>query len=323
MKKNIAVITGGYSSEYVISVQSADMIINNLDKEKYAAFRIEIKDKNWTAQVDNALVEVNKNDFTVVSKGEKVFFDVAIIMIHGSPGEDGKLQGYLDMLNIPYTSCGVLSSALSFNKHYTKDYLISKGIHTAPWIYIHQKNSPKAGEIIRKLGLPCFVKPNNAGSSFGVTKVKNQEELIQAIEIATREDSEIIVEKYIEGLEITCGVLKTSKSSYILPITEIVSKNEFFDYEAKYTDGITDEITPARIDDALTKECQELSAKIYDLLNCRWFARIDYIYTGGELFLLEINTIPGMSANSIIPKQIQANNMELNTLLDEVINDII
>ncbi len=251
--------------------------------------------------------------------GKKITFDCALIIIHGAPGEDGKLQGYLEMLNIPYTSSGVLTSALTFSKHFTKKYLQGYGILSADWLILDRKTNYNVDDIAGKLGFPCFVKPNNAGSSFGISKVDSMLQLQSALDAARKEDSEVLIEKMVSGTEITCGVLRTSKRAYTFPITEIVSKTGFFDYEAKYTEGKSDEIIPARIEGSIAKQCQELSLKIYDLLNCRWFARIDYIIENERLFLLEINSIPGMSKESIIPKMVKASGLNLTDLLTEVL----
>ena len=324
MKKKLAVVTGGNSSEYVISVKSADTIMENLNAEKYEAYRVEIKDLQWKVIIPGSGEEaIDKNDFSFVSKGEKYNFDAALIMIHGDPGEDGKLQGYFDMLKIPYTSSNVLSSAATFSKHFTKQYLKSYGIESAEWLLLSQRLGYNLSDVKSKIGFPCFVKPNNAGSSFGVSKVSTHDQLKDAVEKAMTEDDEVLVEKNLQGTEITCGVLRTSKAAYKLPVTEIVSKNGFFDYEAKYTDGLAEEIVPARIDDELAKGCQELSLKIYDIFHCNWFARVDYIIENGKLYVLEINTIPGMSKESIVPKMLRADDLSLSDLQDEILADIL
>lgn len=323
MKKRIAVITGGNSSEYVISVKSADTIMQNIDAEKYEAFRVEMKNKDWNVCIGEEKQPINKNDFSFNYNGQAITFDCALIMIHGNPGEDGRLQGYLDMMCIPYTSSGVLASSATFSKHFTKQYIKSYGIDSAEWVLLNKRFGFKISDVASKIGFPCFVKPNNAGSSFGVSKVNSEEQLEDAIQKALSEDGEVLVEKMVQGTEITCGVLRTSKKAYAFPVTEIVSKNGFFDYEAKYTNGLADEIIPARISEKLFKQCQELTLKIYDLFNCHWFARVDYIIDGEKLIPLEINTIPGMSRESIIPKMIKASGMELSQLLNEIIEDTI
>ncbi|MBN2484915.1 MAG: D-alanine--D-alanine ligase [Bacteroidales bacterium] len=323
MKKNIAVITGGNSSEYVISVKSADTIIENLDKTKYKPFRVEIKGTNWKVTMpDGKTVQIDKNDFSFTSNSTKTTFDGALIMIHGDPGEDGKLQGYLEMLGVPYSSSNVLTSSATFSKHFTKQYLLSYGVRSADWILLNKRFGYNVSDVEKKIGFPCFVKPNNAGSSFGVSKASSHNQLVDAINNAMKEDNEVLIEKMVSGTEITCGVLRTSKGAYKFPITEIVSKNGFFDYEAKYTTGMSEEIIPARINEEIAEQCKELSLRIYDLFNCRWFARIDYIISNNNLYLLEINTIPGMSRESIIPKMVKAANFNLPDLLDEILSDI-
>lgn len=303
MKKNIAIIAGGDSSEFVVSVKSAAMALEKIDPVKFNGYIITMKNGTWKAKDK---YDVDKNDFSFIENGQKIITNCAFIMIHGTPGEDGKLQGYFDMIGIPYTTCGVLSSALTFNKLFTKEFLKNYHITSAKYVFIKKGDKYDENSIARELGLPCFVKPNNAGSSFGITKVKNVNELSKAIEHAFSEDDSVLIEEYLEGIELTCGLLKTSKKNYIWPITEIVSKNEFFDYEAKYTTGMADEITPARVTDKLTRECQELSSRIYDILDCRGIVRVDFIYTRDRFYLLEVNTVPGMSPNSIVPQQIRA-----------------
>lgn len=323
MKKRVAVITGGNSSEFVISVKSADTILSNLNQEKYEPFRVEIKGKEWKVVFDSKLsIDIDKNDFSFTHKGVKMHFDLALIMIHGDPGEDGKLQGYLEMLGVPYTSSNVLTSSVTFSKHFTKQYLKSYSFDLAEWVLLSKRLGYDINVVEKQLGFPCFVKPNNAGSSFGVSKVNNSEQLNDAVTKALTEDDEVLVEKMVDGVEITCGVLRTSKNAYTFPITEIVSKTGFFDYEAKYTDGLAEEIIPARISDELAKQCKELSLKIYDIFNCKWFARVDYIIQNNKLYLLEINTIPGMSKESIIPKMLRAEGLQLSSLLDEVLEDL-
>ncbi len=324
MKKNIAVITGGNSSEYIISVQSAQQIIDHIDRSKFVPYRIEIKGNSWFwLDEDGSSSEIDKNDFTLKVRGELIHFDCALIMIHGTPGEDGKLQGYLDTLSVPYTSSDVLTSSLTFNKHVTKHYLGSFGVASAKSLLIKGLADMDGGEVVERVGLPCFVKPNEGGSSFGITKVKTIEQLELAVADALKEDDQVLVEEYLDGTEITCGVFKTKWNEYVFPVTEIVSKTEFFDYEAKYTDGMADEIIPARIPVSLEQECKTLSSKIYDILNCRGIVRVDYIHTNNNLNLLEVNTIPGMSRNSIIPRQIRAMQLSLSRLLTELIENSI
>lgn len=321
MRKRIAVVTGGNSSEFVISVKSADTIIEHINIELFEPYRVEIRAQEWVVRLGNDTIPIDKNDFSFEISGQKKMFDCSLIIIHGDPGEDGKLQGYFEMLKIPYTSSGVLTSAATFNKHFTKQFLKSYGIKSADWLLIPKRENIHADEIAAQIGFPCFVKPNNAGSSFGVSKVSSLDQLQDALSKAMEEDGEVLVEKMVTGTEITCGVLRTSKGAYTFPVTEIVSKTGFFDYEAKYTEGRADEIIPARIDEQVARRCQELSLKIYDLFHCRWFARIDYIIQDGQLYLLEINTIPGMSKESLIPKMLRAAKQELSSLLTEILFD--
>jgi D-alanine-D-alanine ligase len=324
MKKNIAIVSGGNSSEWVISVKSARLILDNVDREFFNPYVVTIHEKNWSVEVDQqSNIPVDKNDFSYQLKGNKINFDAALVMIHGTPGEDGKLQGYFDMLGIPYSSCDVLSSAITFNKVFCKNYLEKFGIASARYHLIKKNDNVGPAQVIAKTGLPCFIKPNNGGSSFGVTKIKSMDEFGKAVKDALKEDNEVLVEEFLEGTEITCGLLKTSKKEYIFPITEIVSKNEFFDYEAKYTDGMSEEITPARIPKELEDECKKISSRIYDILNCKGLVRIDYIHSKGKLYLLEVNTIPGMSPNSIVPQQIRAAGMSVKDILTEILDDCV
>lgn len=322
-KTKIAVVAGGDSSEYVISLQSAEQIASNINKEKYDVFTVMIREKEWYVKnADNCDMAIDKNDFSFNLYGQKVSFDVVFIAIHGTPGEDGKLQAYFDLLKIPYTTGGMLTASLTFNKYFCITYLKANGILSAKSKLIRLSQQFEINEIINDLGLPCFVKPNNGGSSFGISKVKNKVELIPAIEKAFEEDNEIIIEEFIAGTEITCGVFKTKEKDFIFPLTEIVSKNEFFDYEAKY-DGKSDEITPARISENDTKKCRQLASGIYDLLNCKGIVRIDFIMKNDDFYLLEINTVPGMTKNSIVPQQARAYGLKLEELYDLVIQDAI
>ena len=242
-------------------------------------------------------------------------------MIHGTPGEDGILQGYFDMLGIPYSSCGVQSSALTFNKNFCNKYLRSYDIQMARSLRLVAGEKWNPEEVVRELSLPLFVKPSAGGSSFGVTKVKKEEELAAAVDKALKESPEVLIEQFIEGKEFTCGVVKIGDKKIILPVTEVIPKNEFFDYEAKYTPGMTEEITPARISETLTKKVQSLSSEIYDLCNCKGIVRVDYILKGEIFYFLEINTVPGMTATSFIPQQIRAAGLNLTNLLTEIIEE--
>lgn len=322
MKKNIAIVAGGDSSEYVISINSADQISQVLDIEKYNVYTVILKGANWIVKSDTFCdVIVNKDDFSFSINNQKTKFDCALIIIHGTPGEDGKLQGYFDTLRIPYTTSNTLASAITFNKIFSKNYLKSFDIPIAKFVSIKKGDIIDANQIINITGLPSFVKPNCGGSSFGITKVKEKEKLHEAIENALIEDHEVLIEEFLEGRELTCGLVKTKKETFIFPPTEIVSKNEFFDYEAKYTKGMADEITPAPISEELTKEVQNLSSQIYDIFQLNGIVRVDYIYSNKKLYFMEVNAVPGMSAASIVPQQIAAAGLNIKDILTKIIED--
>ena len=322
MKINVAIVTGGDSSEYQISVNSARQVYKHLDKERFNPFIVLIRGKEWMLQMDEREgIVIDKNDFNCTVDGITLKFDVIFIAIHGTPGEDGKLQSYFDMMGIPYTGSGSFTSTLTFNKYACKLYLEKFGIPTARSILI--KSDENWMEKIGKENViyPCFTKPNNSGSSFGVSRVVKPEELPSAISKALQEDDEIIIEEFIDGTEVTCGVLKTAGNEYVFPVTEIISKKDFFDFEAKYNPEMADEITPARITETSTGEIQDLSSQIYSILNCRGVVRIDYILSEGKPYFLEINSVPGMSAESILPKQAEEYGIKLKELLSMIIED--
>lgn len=323
MKKNIAIVVGGDSGEYEVSIKSGKQLLEQLDKSKYNPFLVHIRGLEWKASIDGADVLIDKNDFSATKNQIKITFDCALIGIHGTPGEDGKLQSYFEMMKVPYTTCGILSSALTFNKYACKHYLMPYGIITAKAMLFQKNDQIDSNEVVRTLGLPCFIKPNNGGSSCGVSKISKMEEIVPAIEKALEHDSEIIVEEFIKGTEITCGVLRTKTRSMVFPIAEIVSKNDFFDYEAKYTSGMADEIIPARIPEEIKKACELTSSLIYDKLFCRGVVRIDYIIRDGQLYFLEVNTVPGQSEASIIPRMIKASGLTMTEVLTDLIEDAI
>ena len=322
MLRNIAIVGGGDSSEYLISVKSAAQIIELINKEKYNPYPVTLTGTKWIATMpDGSEIPVDLRDFSISPNGEKIRFEYAFIIIHGTPGENGKLQAYLDMQKIPYNTSSVLSSALTFNKYVCKIYLKNFGITTAEAVLINKSRSFSNEEIIDKVGLPCFVKPNNGGSSFGTSRVNKADEMENALIEAFKEDNEVIVESFVKGTELSCGLVKTLDEEIIFPITEIVSANEFFDYEAKYTEGKAEEITPARVSEEVTKRCRQLASDIYDHLNCRGIVRIDFIIRGNQIFFLELNSIPGMSKESIVPKQIRAMGFKVEDIIDKVIDD--
>jgi D-alanine-D-alanine ligase len=309
-KKNIALVTGGYSKESVISMLSSEVVEQHLDKKLYNVYKIIVTRDRWYYPTGKGgrTITVNKHDFSLRSEGETVRFDAVLMMIHGTPGEDGKLQGYFDLLDIPYTSCDAQTSALTFNKRYTVATAAFSGIKVAKSLHFFKDDTIQVNEILNTLTLPVFVKPNNGGSSIGMSKVSNAAELPAAIEKAFKEDDQVLVEEFIRGREFTIGVLKTKGELIALPITEVASKKDFFDYEAKYTSGMATEITPAQIEPAKTKLIEDLAKRIYQIFNCRGIIRIDFIWNevDNQPYMLEINTVPGQSQNSIVPQQVRA-----------------
>jgi len=323
MKKNIALVWGGYSSEIIVSEKSMAGIYSFMDKDKYNVYKVRIDKKSWSVDIDGNIYPVDKNDFSFYQPetNTKVNFDFAYITIHGTPGEDGRLQGYLDMLDIPYSSCGMMASALTFNKYICNKFLKNFGIRIADSYILRENKNYNPEEIVKELKLPIFVKPNIGGSSFATTKVKSLQDLTAAIDTAFGEASEVIIESFIKGREVTCGCYKTKKRSVALPITEVVTANEFFDYKAKY-EGEVQEITPADLTDELTNKIQNLSLKIYDLIGAKGFARIDYIIPeDGNPFMLEVNTTPGMTFTSFVPQQVAAAGMNMTDVLNEIIEN--
>ena len=335
MKRKIAIIAGGDSSEYAVSLRSAAGIESFLaDQEQYVTTIVLLRGQDWKAKVgENEWVAIDKNDFSYTRGGEKHTFDFAYITIHGTPGENGLLQGYLDMLGLPYSCCGVLAAAITFNKYTCNHYLKGFGVRVAESVLLRREAIGErlevlGKEIVERVGLPCFIKTNVGGSSFGVTKVKSVEEVEPAIEKAFAEGDEVICEAFMQGVEITCGAYKTREKAVAFPITEVVTNNEFFDYDAKYN-GQVEEITPARIPNELREEVQELTLKIYDILGCKGIIRVDYIITKNEkqkrqINLLEVNTTPGMTETSFIPQQVKAAGLKIGEVLSQIIeNEII
>jgi D-alanine-D-alanine ligase len=322
MPRNIAIVGGGDSSEYVISVKSAEQILELINKDKYRPFPVTVRGTEWIAKMpDGTQHQVDLRDFSISPNGEKIRFEYAFIIIHGTPGENGKLQAYLDMQKIPYSTSSVLSSALTFNKYVCKVYLKNFGVTTAEAVLINKNLEYSKEEIIDKAGLPCFVKPNNGGSSFGTSKVNKADEMEKALAEAFKEDDEVIIESFVKGTELSCGLVKTRKEEIIFPITEIVSSNEFFDYEAKYTEGKAEEITPARVSEDIYRRCRQMASDIYDYLYCKGIVRVDFIVRGNQIYFLELNSIPGMSKESIVPKQIRAMGLKVEDIIDKVIED--
>ncbi|UKJ06169.1 D-alanine--D-alanine ligase [Solitalea lacus] len=324
MKKTIALLAGGYSGEYVVSLKSAAQIEKSIPSDKYTVYKIIITRNGWTyTDASGAAYEIDKNDFSLNISKEKIKFDCVFIAIHGTPGEDGMLQGYFEMLEIPYTTCDSFSSALTFNKSYTNCVVASAGVNVAKSLQLYHDQKVSSQEILSKLKLPVFVKPNNGGSSLGTSKVKLAEELDEAIVKAFKEDDQVLVEEFIKGREFTCGVVKRNGEITVLPVTEIKSSKEFFDFEAKYTPGMTEEITPADIDPETLKVVHQNLKRSYARLNCRGVVRIDFFLEEGSnaFYFLEVNTVPGQTETSLIPQQVAAMGWNISEFYSSLIEE--
>jgi len=321
-KPNIAVIAGGDSSEFVVSVKSGANVYKAIDNNKYTPWLIQMKGSNWIVlQNDMKIGDIDKSDFSFNYENEKITFSFAYITIHGTPGEDGILQGYFELLGIPYSTCNVHTSSLTFNKWFCNNYLSSFDVKMAKSIKISRGEVINSSEIVEKLGLPIFIKPNAGGSSFGVTKVKTLDEVETAVKNAWKESNDALIEQFIDGKEFTCGLVKIKNKKIVFPVTEVLPKNEFFDFEAKYTPGAAEEITPARLPAHLFEKCQNISSEIYDLCQCSGIVRMDYILKDEEFYFLEVNTTPGMTATSFIPQQINAMGLTLKDIITLIIDD--
>jgi len=324
-KKNIAIVAGGDSSEVVVSLKSAAGLYSFMDKDRYNLFIITIVGNVWQVEFsDTEKIEIDKNDFSFVHEGIKTNFDFAYITIHGTPGENGILQGYFELIGLPYSCCGVLAAAITFNKFTCNQYLKGFGVKVSESLVLRKGQTVTNEDVASKIGFPCFIKPNVGGSSFGVTKVKSIDQVQPAIAHAFAEGDEVMIEAFLVGTEITCGIYKTKTKAQVLPVTEVVSENEFFDYDAKYK-GQVQEITPARISSELTNRVQQLTSAIYDILDCKGIVRIDYIISEGDVInLLEVNTTPGMTATSFIPQQVAAAGLDIKDVMSDIIeNEII
>ena len=317
MKKNIAIVTGGDLAERNVSLQSAKNVANQMDTSKYDIYIIELNKGKFTLQ--NTAIQVDLNDFSLKRDHQHINFDLVYLMLHGHPAEDGHLQGYFKLIGMPFTGCNLFSSAITFGKQATKDILKKYGIPMAESYLLTKQSHWKKDELL-KLGLPLFVKPNKNGSSFGVNKVKSENELETAIEEAFKYDNEVVVEGFLSGPEFSNGVFRKNNETVVLPITEIISENEFFDYKAKY-ENQSQEITPARLSDELTAKCKAQTKLIYEVLGCSGVVRVDSICVGDTFYFPEVNTIPGMSDNSIIPQQVKAHGITVSGLLDAVIEE--
>lgn len=319
--KNIAIIAGGNSSEYEVSMKSGKNIYDEVDENRYNKYLVILKGRDWHVEIGEKKYPVDRNDFSFTRDGEKILFDFAYITIHGVPGENGLLQGYLDMMGVPYGCCNVLASALTFDKHTCNTYLKSYGVNVADSVMLIRGMTYDVNEIINEVGLPCFVKPNAEGSSFGVTKVKEAAQLEDALKKAFALCREVLIETFIDGTELTCGVVKAGDMDIAMPIAEVIPKNEFFDFEAKYDPTKSDEIIPARISPELTNRIKTLSSMIYDILRCEGIIRVDYIVRDDEIFMLEVNTTPGMTSNSFVPKMVRAMGGTLREVLTKIIDN--
>lgn len=322
MKRTVAIIAGGDSSEHEVSMNSAKGIYSFIDKEKYNLYIVELSKKAWEAVLaDGSRSTVDKNDFSFMDGDKKIKPDFAYITIHGTPGENGILQGYFELLDIPYSTCDVLVSAMTFSKFTLNQYLKGFGIRVAESMLVNKRFGIEDKDVVEKIGLPCFIKPNASGSSFGVTKVKTVEQIQPALQAAFAESDDVMIEAFMDGIELANGCYKTKDKSVVFPITEVVSDNEFFDYNAKYKGEVT-EITPARLSPELIERVKKLTSAIYDILGCKGIVRIDYIITEGEkINMLEINTTPGMTATSFIPQQVKAAGLDIKDVMTDIIEE--
>ena len=327
-KRTIAIVCGGDSSEHDVSLRSAQGLYSFFDKQRYDVYVVDIKKFDWHVNLpDGTTTKIDRNDFSFVENGKRKMFDYAYITIHGTPGENGILQGYFELVDIPYSTSGVLVEAMTFDKFVLNQYLRSYGVSVAESLLIRRgmEHLVSDDDILSRIGMPCFVKPANDGSSFGVSKVKNIDQLAPAVRKAMMESDEVMVEPFLNGTEITVGCYKTKEKTVVFPITEVVSSNEFFDYDAKYN-GQVQEITPARIPEDVARRASELTSAIYDILHCNGIIRIDYILTdngkgGVKINLLEVNTTPGMTATSFIPQQVKAAGLEMADVLTDIVEN--
>ena len=328
IKRNIAIVCGGDSSEHDVSIRSAQGLYSFFDKERYNVYMVDVKGQSWNVDLQNGdTARVDKNDFSFLLDGKRVTFDYAYITIHGTPGENGLMQGYFELLNIPYSTCSVLVEAMTFDKYVLNNYLRGFGVNVADSMLLRRGEEDKytEEEIEKRLGMPCFVKPAADGSSFGVSKVKNADQLAPALRVAFMESDEVMIESYMKGTEISIGCYKTKDKSVVFPATEVVTTNEFFDYDAKYN-GQVQEITPARLAPETAKRVAEETSRIYDILHCNGIIRIDYIITkvaegNDKINMLEINTTPGMTATSFIPQQVRAAGLDIKDVLTDIVEN--
>jgi D-alanine-D-alanine ligase len=323
-RKKIAVLAGGNSAEANVSISSAREVMKHIDREKFEPFLITISGSDWLHETERGgQTPIDKNDFSLTMNAQRILFDAVFVMIHGSPGEDGKIQGYFDMLGITYSTSSALTLALTMNKAMTKEYLRDTGPKLAKGMLLHRDQPVDETALVAALGLPLFVKPNSNGSSYGVTKVNEAPQLGTALQLAFAHDHEVLAEEFVSGTEVTCGLLMRKGELLVLPLTEVVSKKEFFDYEAKYLDGFSEEITPARIEEATAQQIRNFSAIIYRKLSCRGVVRIDYIVRNGVPYLLEVNTVPGFTSHSIVPQQAAKLGISFSELITLLIEEML
>ena len=321
MKKNVAVIAGGNSSEYEVSIKSGNHIFSEVDGEKYNKYLMILRGRDWMVEIGDQKFPVDKNDFSFEYQGKKVVFDFAYITIHGNPGENGMLQGYLDMMGVPYSTCNTLVEAITFDKYTCTNYLNAFGINTTHPIMLVRGKAFDKEAVLTAVGLPCFIKPNAEGSSFGVSKVKTAADFDAAVEGAFKMCREILVESFIDGIEFTCGLYKVGDKKVVMPVAEVVSKKEFFDYEAKYDAKMSDEIIPGRFSAEITGRIQDMASEVYDILRCEGIVRIDGFVRGEEIIMLEVNTTPGMTANSFVPKMVRVMGLPLRDVITGIIEE--
>ena len=321
MKKNVVVIAGGNSSEYEVSIKSGNHIFSEVDGEKYNKYLMILRGRDWMVEIGDQKFPVDKNDFSFEYQGKKVVFDFAYITIHGNPGENGMLQGYLDMMGVPYSTCNTLVEAITFDKYTCTNYLNAFGINTTHPIMLVRGKAFDKEAVLKTVGLPCFVKPNAEGSSFGVSKVKTAADFDAAVEGAFKMCREILVESFIDGIEFTCGLYKVGDKKVVMPVAEVVPKKEFFDYEAKYDAKMSDEIIPGRFSAEITGRIQDMASEVYDILRCEGIVRIDGFVRGKEIIMLEVNTTPGMTANSFVPKMVRVMGFPLRDVITGIIEE--
>lgn len=321
MKKNVVVIAGGNSAEFGVSIKSGNHIFSEVDGDRYNKYLMILRGREWQVEIEEKKYDVDKNDFSFNLDGQKVFFDFAYITIHGNPGENGMLQGYLDMMGIPYSTCSTLCEAITFDKYTCTNYLRGFGINTTNPVMLTRGQMYDKDAVLAAVGLPCFVKPNAEGSSFGVSKVKTAADFDAAMEEAFSKCREVLIETFIDGIEFTCGLYKAGGKKMIFPVAEVIPKKEFFDYEAKYDATMSEEIIPGRFSEEITDAIQSMASDVYDILRCEGIIRMDGFVKGDEVIMLEVNTTPGMTANSFIPKMVRVAGITLQEVITEIIED--